>query len=320
MTSVWAQDRNCPFSATAAPRLATAWDFSRERLQQLVAALQSCPPPSAVACVAVSGSLARMESHSGSDIDLLVVVDDQRTHFAPRILDEIYGDTWSLVESALPQPPQRPMSGGIFSECVLWRQLVDEGVRGRVDEPVTPYGQRMQLLLDAQPIWGHTTFARLQTELLDWYTDPPLLSQFGEDAPFHWMSQEIHRYWRSIRARACWLFADRPAKAVHVNTKLRSSRWLLIATFLDAIRRCFQSEPGILQRRNWLAEQCRQPPLERIVCTLPPDAVTRLLSAYETAWLFTQRSGPSAATVPAEVKQALQEMPQIFREHRHVDI
>lgn len=320
MIRTWAQDQNCPFPANTAPRLAGAWDFSRQRLQRLVAKLESAAPSADVACVAVSGSLARMESHGQSDIDLLVVVDDRQTDFPRQLLEEIYGDTWSLVESALPEPPQRPMSGGIFSECVLWRQLVDRGVRGQVDEPVTPYGQRMQLLLDAQPIWGHATFARLQAELLHWYSDPPLPAAFGEDAPFHWMTQEIHRYWRSIRARACWLFADQPVKAVHVNTKLRSSRWLLIATFLEAIRRCHQSEFDLPQRCLWLAEQCRLPPLERVACTLPPEASQSLLAAYETAWLFTQQSGPHAATIPANVKRALQQMPRIFRQHCDVDI
>ncbi|MCR9201318.1 MAG: nucleotidyltransferase domain-containing protein [Planctomycetaceae bacterium] len=320
MTSSWAQDRDCPFPATAAPQLAKAWSFSRDRLQQLVAALQSHVPSAALACVAVSGSLARMESHEESDIDLLVVVDDQHTQFSPRVLEDIYDDTWSLVSSALPQPPPRPMSGGIFSECVSWRQLVDESVRGRVDEPITPYGQRMQLLLDAQPVWGHSRFAQLQATLLDWYTDPPLTAEFGEDGPFHWLTQEIHRYWRSIRARACWLFADQPVKAVHVNTKLRSSRLLLIATFLDAIRRCHQADQPRTERIAWLAEQCQRPPLERIAQMLPPEVTRQLLSAYEQAWLFTQQSGPEAAALPVTVQHALQQLGQIFRSRCQLDI
>lgn len=308
MINSWAQDRNCPFPTDQVPHLTAAWEFSRQRLQQLRTALQQNPVSPHVACVAVSGSLSRMESHTGSDIDLLVVVDDRDGDPGPAVREQIYADTWSIVAAALENRPPRPKPGGIFSQTASWKQLTDAGVRGRVDEPITPYGQRMQLLLDAQPVSGHETFAQLQGELLQWSSDPAIVAVFADAGPFHWLTQEIHRYWHSIRARACWLHADEPHKAIHVNVKLRSSRLLLIRTFLTAIQQCHQREGTAADRRHALAMGCRQVPLERLSDQLCGEDLLTMLTDYESAWLFTQHNPPGTTTVPANVRAALRRL------------
>lgn len=305
----WAQQRTCPFDSEQTPKLTAAWNFSSERLHRLTDVLRLAALNRKVACIAVSGSLARMESHPDSDIDLLLVIDDRESKLTDGERADIYQATWQIIESAFPDTPPRPMAGGIFSVPVSWASLTHPASRGIVDEAIVPYGQRMQLLLDSQPVYGSSGLSELQSDILKWHADSPVTKLFEGEGQFHWLTQEIHRYWRCIQARACWLFAETPGRSVHTNVKLRSSRLLLISTFLNAIRQTTAASLDPASCEAALLTECRRTPMERLVNALPLEEFRSVAIAYENAWTFArQHERPVATSLPTDLRQSLAEI------------
>ena len=177
------------------------------------------------------------------------------------------------------------------------------------------YGQRMQLLLDAQPIFQHACFETLRADLLSWYAETRIQQLFHEAGPFHWLWQEVHRYWRSIRARACWLNAEEACKSLEVNVKLRSSRLLLITGFLLAIDAAHIAADSLDDAVLHLLNSLRQTPMERTVLALNSDErAERLLVAYQTAWDFIRRIYENDCTVPDEILAALHQLRDLTRD------
>lgn len=303
----WPRFRAFPFiEAANAPNLAVAWDFSAHRLRAIEETLGAASAH--VACVAVSGSLNRMEGHSGSDLDLLVVLDD-RTHAATtREREAVFTDVWIQLASS-PQIPKLKAAkpGGVFSTAASWNAMTDLDNRGVVDEDILTFGQRMQLLLDAQPVFGDAAFEELRRDLLLWYQETRVSSWFQESGPFHWLWQDVQRYWRSLRSRACWLHAAEPQKALEVNLKLRSSRLVLIAGFLQAIA-VAQSQTNA-PALELLERQLRWSPLERLNAALSTsEQRAALVSSYDIIWEHVAKSCKASESIPANVHTALQQL------------
>ena len=305
----WTQFREFPFSQIAKlPQLTAAWNFSRSRFDVLRQSLTDVPD--LVACVAVSGSLNRMEAHSASDLDLLVVVDDRQTEYSTETLARAYSHVWDqLRRSPELHDLSPPKPGGVFSVCASWRAMTDAAVRGIVAEDVTTYGQRMQLLLDSQPVTSATAFMDLRHEILTWYCETRVSEMFCEDGPFHWLWQDVQRYWRSIRARACWLHYDEIRKSLEINLKLRSSRLTLVAAFLLAIATAHPRNTAVSTAVECLHEQLAAAPLERLAAALPNgDQQRALLISYQTIWQHVGNLTDDAMTVPKNILLAIQQL------------
>ena len=305
----WSQFRDFPHTDPGElPLLATAWQFSAERFRAIRRALEHSAP--SIACVAVSGSLNRMESHGGSDLDLLIVIDDRDVRCAADAQAKIYSAVWdSLLKSPELQNLKPPKPNGVFSVCASWNAMTRPESRGVVDEDVTTFGQRMQLLLDAQPVSNDDAFCELRKNLLTWYSETRIPQLFDEAGPFHWLWQDVHRYWRSLRSRACWLDAESPRKSLEINVKLRSSRLVLIAGFLQAIvvaqttSAVITSETiGVIQKHLALS------PLERLTAALPPHLHGDLLTSYEQLWHFVATLGDDDVAVPREIRAAIKQL------------
>lgn len=301
----WPQNRDFPFEDSAAPvGLSAAWDFSARRIHQLRNAIEDVQLPASVACIGISGSLARMEAHRASDVDLLIVIDD-RNQQAFDDADGVYSLVWDALDSGCDDTGLvRPKPGGVFSCCARWTQLTDQSARGVVNEDMTTYGQRMQLLIDCQPLYQDATFESLQNSLLDWYTESRICNLFNESGPYHWLWQEVQRYWRSIRARACWLHEDDQAKALEVNVKLRSSRLLLIVTFLIAIENAHRQPDSSRGLNHSLLSMLKQTPLERVQGNLPGASFREFSEAYDEVLQFCAIR-PQQEILTPEVLQAL---------------
>lgn len=287
----WPQFRAFPFAGADLSLLQNAWDFSRRKLSELRETIQSAAAAEHVACVAVSGSLCRMEAHERSDQDLLIVVDDRHTQMGTDDLRQVHADIWNCIESAqLSVSARRPKPGGIFSEAVSWKQLTDQSRRGVVDEAISTFGQRIQLLLDAQPVVEASCFEELQRDLLHWYSETCVAEWFKEASPFHWLWQDVQRYWRSLRSRSSWLYADDSAQSFEINLKLRSSRLVLVAAFLNALAEV--SEPRDPQRSKvgTLCSLLKKTPLERLHQSTGSNA-KNLLTDYEYLWSRCRDAG-----------------------------
>ena len=282
--SDWPQNRNFPFSnADGLSGLHNAWDFSRRRIADIQQAVLTEPVPTEVACLAVSGSLNRMEAGPESDLDLLIVIDD-RDQKVPQIQTErIRQHIWkTLSRFPLLRDLKQPKSDGVFSKCVSWQALTDPQVRGIIDEDPVSYGQRMQLLLDAQPIVEHHRFTQLQSELLTWYREDRVAGLFHEAGPFHWLWQDVRRYWHSIRSRACWLHEEEPTRSLEVNLKLRSSRLVIVSAFLQTIADVHRLPPESPNHISDFCSRLKTTPLERLTDPSSTDNSQKLfLLAYQ---------------------------------------
>jgi len=298
----WPFERLPQFDAADTPSLTAAWSDSAKQIRRLRELMHSLPDT--VACAAVSGSLARMESHAQSDIDLIVVLDDRCDDIPEEAASRVFSGIWDRLDT---MRAVRPKFGGIYSICARWTDLVDPVARGRIDESIITFGHRIQLLMDAQPIHGDDTLIDLRTEILRWYSETRLADIFREAGPFHWLWHDVQRYWRSLRARTCWLDADDPCKSLALNVKLRSSRLVLVFGFLHSIatvQTASHEESLILE----LVARLRRTPIERLFGNGGADAQTGLAS-YDRVWDFLRTNAANSATeLPPEVIAALDEL------------
>ncbi|MEO2034688.1 MAG: DUF294 nucleotidyltransferase-like domain-containing protein [Planctomycetaceae bacterium] len=297
--------RQPQFDVAVAPDLASAWHDSLERFRHIGAAIGE-GLPEFVACLAVSGSLARMEAHSGSDIDLIIVLDDRQRPITDAAAGDVVDAVWGRLDAL---GAVRPKPGGIFSVCARWKDLVDAEAKGRIDESVVTFGHRIQLLMDAQPVTSPTQFAEIQKDILRWYSETRLAAVFNESGPFHWLWQDVHRYWRSLRSRTCWLNANDARKSLALNVKLRSSRLILIFAFLKTLQ-----QHQDLQRS--LDES-----IDRIVMSLHRTPVERLfghgaeLRSWNTVWDFLRGTIDHPATeLHDDVRGALSQIAETVEE------
>jgi len=306
LSPAFSQHRPFPFThEQQLARLQTAWEFSADRVAQLRAVLDTIPVD--VACVAVSGSLSRMEGHRGSDVDLLVVLDDRNQPFAEDHRRQLHSLVWQrMQESPQLQKLKSPKPTGIFATCASWKSMTNHSMRGVVDEDITTYGQRMQLLLDAQPVHGQSRFDELQRDLLNWNSETRIATLFAEAGCFHWLRQEVLRYWHSICTRANWLHHEAPRRSLEVNLKLRSSRLALITAFLKAIDEAHNATSEPREAVEHLQWQLRYTPLERLTADLTDDARPRtLLTNYQAVWQHIATLPEEAACVPEQIQAAL---------------
>lgn len=322
----WAAARPCPYTtlADSAP-LSLAWLESVRRFEQLRSGLLDPPLPANVVTVAVSGSLSRMEADADSDLDLLIVVDD-RQNSADLLV--IFDHVWQRLDvPGLKPAVVKPKPGGIFSSCVSWRKVIDRDRRGIIDDDLAVFGQRMQLLMDAQPLIRPNGFAEVQRSILQWYQEDRIRCLFAESNPFHWLWQDVQRYWRSLRSRACWLSADDAAVSLEVNFKLRFSRLVLMAALLAAIARCPDDESTQAKQPSasirYLQRCLTQTPLERLAAfgsTRQGDDSTdvcppadRLIQLYQRAWTRSRILRQQPALFSDEDRDLLHELNSVVR-------
>ena len=245
-----------------------------------------------------------MEYHAASDLDLLIVLDDRAEDVSEETAVALFNEVWRQID-AEGLDAARPKSGGVFSRCVSWRALTNPAVRGIVNEDVTNYGQRMQLLLDAQPVLHDDAFEELQAELLNWYLETRVSELFDEAGPFGWLCQDVQRYWRSIWSRAYWLHADEDGKSMEVNVKLRSSRAAIVGAFLYAIGVAQNAGGEVSEAVATLQGQLRSTPLERLTSGLSTQDASDLLISYQAVWHFLSGANSADSSLPHDVRHAL---------------
>lgn len=118
--------------------------------------------------VTVAGSLGRLEASPHSDVDCIVIVDDRQDFHPEQISASIEQIRIELLGVGL-QPPK---ADGIYCRPIGASHLLDPLNRGSLDEAPTIFGTRMQLLLDARPLYQVDEFISLRGRLLRWYGWP----------------------------------------------------------------------------------------------------------------------------------------------------
>ena len=137
------------------------------------------------------GSIGRLEVSDESDVDAVVVLheplDDAHRKELMGLLENVYLGVGLKVAK----------SDGIYRHPITAQALLDPDARGSMNESPSAYGKRIQLLLDARPIFGISKFNALQENVLSWFN-----TDFGvAQPPYVSLQAELKRYYN---AYAIW--------------------------------------------------------------------------------------------------------------------
>jgi hypothetical protein len=279
--SSFAYSRPWPFAALfelkRCPALFAARAYScskladlRQRLQRMAAELVP------LETVALVGSLGRLEAHSGSDFDVIVVVsNDQPLDGGPvqQAMDVVLA---RLAASGLRQPK----TWGIYRKPTTERELCDPKSLGSLAESPNIFGKRIQLLLDAQPAYGDTAFRELQRSVLHWYATG--FVEYDPEAEWVYLLNDLMRYFRSYAAWQQYEFKHEPTSSWYSRiAKLQHSRVLTYAALLVLLGECSRERTDKI---GWLARHLVMTPLERIAFVYQRAQIggfDRLIVAFE---------------------------------------
>lgn len=234
--------------------LQQAWQRSQEMAKQIEATFLDLLPQDVVSTVAVSGSLGRMECLPHSDVDLIVILNNNY-HADEEKSQKIVKQIWdALGQLGFPVPK----ANGIFAQATTRVELCNPEAIGQIDEQPALFGKRIQLLLDSQPLFGKENFLQLQAEILDWYQ---ISLQNNDPAQTNYLVHDLHRYQRALAIRYQFLFRDDPLEWRLLNLKFRNSRFLNHFGLLLIL-----GEMGVqpVARTEWLRKALFWTPLERI--------------------------------------------------------
>ena len=284
------------------PALARSRHFSLEAVRGIGTALEhsfggEC---GSVLTVAAAGSLGRLEASERSDVDCIVVVDDS-VGFDPRRLER-------GMEQVIREFPRfgvrAPKADGIYGKPVKVSALLDEAGRGSLEEPASVFGSRMQLLLDARPLWRSEQFVSLRERIIRWYAPDPVAAE-GWTHLVNDLSRYLHAYavWQQFK------FSRSDDDGWYLRqAKLRTTR---VATFAGLMFLLGESS-----RRNdsraWLLAELDRTPLSRLQKAFDAypesdfgavielyELLHRMLSDTAVRAELVRSSPPNSAAVPA---------------------
>jgi hypothetical protein len=244
-----ARDWRLPIDAGRFPALRAAWNQSHDRVHSIRAALANASLPDGVECVGLAGSLARMEATEFSDCDTIVVL---REHGEAETL---YARFW---EALAPLGLSRPKPAGIYAAPIRHVQLF-AAPPGLVAEDMQTYGLRLQLLLEAQSVYGDGGFGALQRELVERFACEFIAADPRKE--FTWLLNEVIRYFRSLWVKYQWEHLEDFPRWRLKQLKARHSRLVLLVGML-----CLLGESSRMQgdKVEWLTTHLSLTPFERI--------------------------------------------------------
>ncbi len=257
------------------PCLDAAWKRSRRTLTSIHQHLLAADLPPDIVTVAVSGSLGRMEQLPHSDVDLIVIVRDELAVDRDAMC-RAYQAVWSGLRPLGLPPPQ---NDGIFATPATRARLCRDSDRGRINEDLVTFGQRIQLLLDCQPVYGHAAFQSLVGGVLERYLGD--LPRRG-DCQWAYLLHDLGRYFHSLAVAAHWKQRESPGKWRIRNIKRLHSRRVLQAGLLWLLGESSKSDQD---RFSWVLQRLTWTPLERLGMVHAENQspnFARILVCYET--------------------------------------
>ncbi len=254
---------------------AHSWSIDMlEQMQQRLLPLAETAPDVTVA--AVSGSLGRLEGMAHSDCDLIVLVKDEAAE-DPQRCQQAMQAVWEVLD---PLGLPLPKSSGIYVTPASHAQICDHSTLGLIADDKNIFGKRMQVLLDAKPVYGDKHFENLVQGLLERYAAGFLI--YDQSKEWVYLLNDVIRYFRSYCAWHQFDLSNDPIDSWHMrNTKLRNSRIPMFAALLLLLGECSKEKQNKI---GWMREHLALTPMQRIetVYKLNGDGnFNVLLTAYE---------------------------------------
>ena len=259
------------------PTLTYAHNWSNNMLEQMQKRLLPLADIALdVSIAAVSGSLGRLEGMAHSDCDLIVLVNDEAIH-EPSRCQKAMQAVWDALE---PLGLPLPKSSGIYVTPASHGQICDYSTLGLIADDKNIFGKRMQVLLDAKPVYGEDNFQSLMQGLLERYAAGFLIHDQKKE--WVYLLNDLIRYFRSYCAWHQFDLSNDPIDSWHMrNTKLRNSRIPMFAALIFLLGECSKEKKDKI---GWLREHLLLTPMQRIekVYQLNNDnGFNILLDAYE---------------------------------------
>jgi len=257
------------------PALRVARRESFELLRRIESCVETLQDEPRLVCLAVAGSLGRLERTRRSDLDLIVVAADdlQRDQHSR---DELQNDVWRRLQ---PLDLPRGQPDGIFARPVTSAKLCSPETLGVIDEDVTIYGTRMQLLLEGRPVLGESRYRKLLWSILRRFIDATAADRTGD--VWRPLIDDLLRYHRSLCVRYRHARRREPGRWRELQLKAGYSRLVnvagLLLLFAESLRSGEDPVPWVLDRLKWT-------PLQRIAAAIPPNSDAQLeevLSVYD---------------------------------------
>lgn len=248
-----------------------------------------------------------MEGREDSDWDLIFLLREgaeigREGESRVEGLKEFGRSLWQRLD---PVGPLRPEPGGIFATPIAAGELADPQYRGALSDSPVRFGKRIQLLLDAQPIWGEPEAGR--SAALRFYgiedSNERLDQSSCDGREGIYLFNDLVRYHRSLCTMTQWLPNAESDKARRLKLKVRFSRFLnylgLLLPLAQAIDRGNVAES--------LAPYWNRTPLERVLEFAHEEhgaTVEAFCRSYEAFLAFLEMPGPSEADWSAIDAQA----------------
>lgn len=259
-----------------------------------------------LSCVFAVGSVGRLEIGEASDLDGVVVLQDQA--FDPNDventmlkLEKIYGKLGFQIAKA----------SGIYRQPVTQIELLDIERRGSLDECPDVYGKRIQMLLDSRPLLNPDNFVSLQEQVLDWF-----LPKMGAQESYAFIINELQRYFHSYASWQMLKFERTANDGWYLRqAKLRITRVTTIGAMMFLIATTMHTG-----RHSVIKESLVLTPIERLIfvfeCYGESEMRTRLIERYEFAlrvMLDVDSREELIQTSPRSIDEVSQAMPPSYR-------
>jgi len=195
--------------------------------------------------IVVSGSLARGEFTSGSDIDWTLLIDG--------LADPRHHDLYREIEAKVrPLASKEPGAEGTFGSMVFSHDLIHE--IGGEDDTNRNTTRRLLLLLESRAVGREDAYQRVVRSILNRYLleDRGLWKGSGHRVP-RFLQNDFARYWRTMAVDFAYKLRKRAGEGWAIrNIKLRMSRKLIYVSGLLACYRCHLDYSPEDERRSFL--------------------------------------------------------------------
>ena len=269
-------------------------------MKQCLTALVDTAPE--ISLVIASGSFGRLEGMPHSDADLIVLVDDDAINNPTRCQKAMQA-VWHALD---PLGLALPKSTGIYVTPSSYGQICDHNTLGVIADDKNIFGKRMQVLLDAKPVYGDEYFQKLISGVLERYAAGFLI--YDQKKEWVYLLNDLIRYFRSYSAWQQFNLSHDSVDSWYMrNTKLRNSRILMFAALVFLLGECSKEKKDKI---SWLQEHLLLTPLQRIehIYTLNnDDGFNILLDAYEV--FMTRMNSSKVRNILVEAKpESLEEL------------